>query len=120
MYVYCLNPIDYWNGWHLASDIVCMDMNVDWVCEGTRIDPEIFFTKLRVAKVGARKLGWEGDISCGPYISALPVDDPGSPCPIMIAWKQSNNGTTFVASPYELPWLNGKYTEHVEVFSTDY
>jgi hypothetical protein len=24
----------------------------------------------------------------------------------MLAWKQNNNGTTFVASPYRLPWLD--------------
>ena len=120
MYVYCLNPIDFWNGWHLASDVVCVDMTFDYANETVQINAEDFFPKFTLAKFGARKLGWEEDISWGPFISALPVDDAGGPCPIIIAWKQSNNGTTFVASPFELPWLHNKYIEHVEVFATNY
>jgi hypothetical protein len=26
----------------------------------------------------------------------------------MIAWKSDNNGETYVASPYPLPWLQGE------------
>jgi hypothetical protein len=34
--------------------------------------------------------------------SRRPGDGAG---PLMIAWKQDNNGDTFVYSPWPLPWL---------------
>jgi hypothetical protein len=48
--------------------------------------------------------GWEGDIRgfSEIYVSGVPV--AGDPtCALMIAWKQENNGDTFVASETELP-----------------
>ena len=47
---------------------------------------------------------WEGDIADGIYVFAIPTCE----YPEMMRgyiWKQSNNGSTFVASPVELPWL---------------
>lgn len=48
--------------------------------------------------------GWEGDVRDDElYVFALPSDS----CETKIGfiWKQENNGSTFVASPYPLPWL---------------
>lgn len=63
----------------------------------------------------AKKVGWEGDIREGPYIAGLPTHETADDGHIMIAWKQDNNGDTFVVSPYKLPWLEhgdyGKWTE---------
>ncbi|MQX81527.1 hypothetical protein GHK80_36980 [Sinorhizobium medicae] len=61
-----------------------------------------FFEK---AKAIAREAGLEGDMRSGPFVSALPNDDLGSFSDFIIAWKQDNNGATFVASPHELAWL---------------
>jgi len=64
----------------------------------------------RTAMELAREKGWEGDIrrgENGPCVTALPFVDPeeyGKAYHI-IAWKQDNNGQTFVASPQQLPWL---------------
>ena len=46
---------------------------------------------------------WEGDISEGIYVFAIPNE---SMCNIGFIWKQSNNGTTFIISEVELPWLS--------------
>ena len=118
VYVYETNPIDFWAGWQLVheickipphiSDLLNPDANLDDDCGFhspdyiSAIDVAAFFT---AAKWTARKIGWEGDISWGPYISMLPQNE--SDCLFMLAWKQANNGTTFIASPFELPWLKG-------------
>jgi hypothetical protein len=51
----------------------------------------------------ARRVGWEGDVREGPWFCPLPAE--GSDETFLIVWKQDNNGQTFVASPYRLPWL---------------
>jgi hypothetical protein len=53
----------------------------------------------------AREAGWEGDIREGPFISGLPSDADEPAGRIMIAWKQDNNGETFIVSPFALSWL---------------
>jgi hypothetical protein len=51
----------------------------------------------------ARKVGWEGDFrSYTPRIFWLPDDTEFS---YAFVWKQDNNGTTYVVSPYRLIWL---------------
>jgi hypothetical protein len=46
----------------------------------------------------------------GPFFSALP-DGMSSSCDYVVAWKQHNNGTTFLVSPWELPWLADEQIE---------
>jgi len=95
MYVYGLYAIDYWDGW--------TDLN-----EVRRNPSEYGFDDLdgtlaNVAKA-ARAAGWEGD---GPWRCApLPLHDSGGRCDWMFAVKQSNNGTTWIVSPFPLTWLN--------------
>ena len=106
MYVYALiTPIDFWIGWNKPEDIV------SW-CEDNDFSPDKlarrdYFPMLRRAqRIAYDHLGWEGDIrkGSGPFISLIPSKD-GCSGEIIIAWKQDNNGQTFVASPYALPWL---------------
>ena len=52
----------------------------------------------------ARAKGWEGDTRQGPFIAGIPTGDYTTG--ILIAWKQGNNGITFIASPFKLPWLD--------------
>jgi hypothetical protein len=49
------------------------------------------------------KLLWEGDMTVGPRFAALPNGEYDNA--LMIAWKQANNGTTYIVSEIELPWL---------------
>lgn len=98
--VYALGPIDFWNGWNNATDYVAETQKMD-----DNFNEETFQPFFEKAKALAREAGWEGDMRSGPFVSALPNDDPGSLSDFIIAWKQDNNGSTFVASPHELPWL---------------
>ncbi len=53
-----------------------------------------------------RKFGaWEGDMNRGVLVFALPCDSGRLEMEIGFIWKQSNNGTTFIISPRELPWI---------------
>ena len=47
---------------------------------------------------------WEGDIKAGPFIFTIPDPDAVSYKEGFV-WKQQNNGSSFIASPCRLPWL---------------
>lgn len=66
-------------------------------------------------QAAARQMGWEGDIREGPSVTVLPRE-PGEyePGHVIVAWKQHNNGTTFLASPIRLPWLETEDAEWEE------
>jgi hypothetical protein len=113
VHVYKTPPIDFWCGWTPARDVVKWDL-------GPTLDVSFAFNTISAAqwdyqwwaaKVGAIRLGWkEGDIrgypDNAPLVSGLPEwDGGGEGCYFMIAWKQGDHGTTFVASPIPLPWL---------------
>jgi hypothetical protein len=105
MFVYqTTDPIDFWEGWQSESEYLAK------LCDSEprpdqRVKALLEYIDLRCkAEHLARSTAGQGHIRCGPYIAALPSDG-GSKCPIMIAFKQTNNGTTFIISPYQLPWL---------------
>lgn len=56
------------------------------------------------AKAAARSAGWEGDFRETPRVIWLPNPPDVSFAPAF-AWKQDNNGTVWIVSPFELPWL---------------
>lgn len=99
MYVYRLDPIDDFHLWMDPTDI----FNKTGADDLRSFDEfeEVFDT----AKVSAKLIGWDGDIREGPFVSVLPPGGCGEQSLFIIAWKQDNNGTSFVASPYALPWL---------------
>jgi hypothetical protein len=103
MLVYCIDPIDFWSGWHKPQDIFKVSTQ-PWGMEGEHLPGEWASAWIK-AQALARRLGWEGDCREGPYVTVIPGNG-GGPCPFIIAWKQDNNGTTFVASPVALPWLD--------------
>lgn len=47
---------------------------------------------------------WEGDIMEGPYVFTLPDPDFSSSKEGFV-WKQRNNGSSFIASPCPIQWL---------------
>lgn len=47
---------------------------------------------------------WEGDCHV-VHVFGLPPADTYCDLQLGLIWKQGNNGTTFVVSPYPLPWL---------------
>ena len=93
MYIYCTGPIDDWIGWTELHQL-----------RGTAQRAEALQLRKSVMPI-FRANGWEGDGDW--YISGLPPCEkwfnPASQ--LLIAVKQSNNGTVFIASPYKLPWI---------------
>ena len=98
MIVYHVPPIDFWNGWQKPSDLFRVsvsDNTFEWH------DPAEWASMWAKAQKLAKKAGWDGDIRDGPYVTVLPM--PPGPPPVVIGWKEDNNGNTFIATPYELP-----------------
>jgi len=61
------------------------------------------------AKEEAKNIGWEGDYQTGhadPRVFFIPNGEGGFS--YGFAWKQVNNGTTFVLSPVRLPHLEDR------------
>ena len=58
------------------------------------------------AKAAAYEHGWEGDFRQGPVVFWLPNDGGFTHG---FVFKQDNNGTSFIVSPYALPWLRSAY-----------
>lgn len=56
----------------------------------------------------ARSLGWQGDIREGPFVAGVPTFEIRNTSLFMVAWKQDDDGLTFIASPVRLPWLESK------------
>jgi len=75
--------------------------------------PKFVMARWQLAQAAAKEVDWEGDIRKGeqPYVSPLPHHDD-TICEFLIAWKQDNNGSTFVASPYPLPWLEEQMVDY--------
>lgn len=111
MFAYSLAPIDFWTGWlteeqyllQLAEEAIRSE---NYTATLEQIAARYQRQKARAFAL-AKEIGWEGDIrqGCGPFIAGLPADEPGADSQIMIAWKQHNNGETFVVSPQPLPAL---------------
>lgn len=112
MYFYSTGPIDDWFGWQPYEDTLekAYSEQAEWKNEKREpFDgiPDYVGLLQRLATKShlgfAKYCGWEGDTTGGEYIAGFPADHSGPS--ILFALKQSNNGTTFVASPIELPWL---------------
>lgn len=105
MIVYAVMPIDFWSGWQRPEELFRGGPDLTDDCHPAADWPPLW----EEAKKLATRAGWEGDVSQGPFVTVVP-EVPGtySTPPVIIAWKQKNNGTSFVASPFPLPWLEGK------------
>jgi hypothetical protein len=76
-------------------------------------DPSEVVSRFQHATRLATRIGWEGDFRNGPFISAMPAEHGNGYSEFLIAWKQDNNGTTFIASPFPLLWLEDDGAEHI-------
>lgn len=103
MFYYETNPVDFFGPM----------MPICEACRSIRHDTEdpdaefgLFVTCMKAAHFFGLHGKWDGDIrGKNLYVFALPVDD-GSLPEIGIVWKQDDNGTTYIASPVRLPWLD--------------
>ncbi|WP_322997914.1 hypothetical protein [Castellaniella sp.] len=109
-HVYGVGPIDF--GWdHLKTveetarslgEGEAMDKLQGW---GGTTDPGLdeFLQGWNSAQNAARDHGWEGDFRHDPVVFWVPGE---SNFQFGFAFKQDNNGTTFVVSPVELPYAD--------------
>ena len=105
MFVYAISPIDF--GWEhcptvseFAGQIARLEF--DNIGYGSRGDFDEFVKNFEKAKELALAKGWEGDIRGEAHVFQVPVEGAFA---YGFAWKQDNNGDTFVISPVELPHL---------------
>lgn len=97
LYTYSVGPIDIWGLFQNPEDVLEIEETGEKILLGE-------YTEMLAAGMAeATQLGWEGDLVRGPLVSILP--EPGSAGLLIIAWKQSNNGSTYVVSRVELPYL---------------
>lgn len=73
------------------------EYNIDFLNE--------FLNNWSEAQKMAFELGWEGDFRHNPEVFWMPIETAFE---WGFVFKQNNNGTTFVISPIELPWLDSK------------
>jgi hypothetical protein len=97
LHVYVLGPIDFWEGW-IAPETLGASGNF----EVSAWHPDDVLARLDEAKKAASAAGWEGDGDF--HLSMLPMRDSHQ-CEALVAIKQGNNGTTFIITPFEMPWL---------------
>ena len=102
MFIYELSPVDYFTGSIPLDKYLNSIKKID--------DPydEHEFTRNQIEQLTAeieKISSWEGDVMDGVYLFALPGKNMDSSLALGIVWKQRNNGTTFVVSEMELPWL---------------
>ncbi len=114
MFAYARAAIDFWDGWQNEPEFLASLFKGYDLVEDAESAVSRYVKTLRKAKEVATHIGWEGDIREGPFIAGLPTSSTGYDNQYMIAWKQDNNGDTFVFSPYRLPWLEaGDYGRYV-------
>lgn len=105
---YCLPPIDF--GWENLKTVedTAEEIGSTYAREraaygvATGLDLNEFLENWESAQDAARAEGWEGDFRHKPVVFWLPAGDGFS---YGFAFKQDNNGETFVVSPVELPHL---------------
>jgi len=104
IFVYGVEPIDVWLGW---NDEEQFRASVDrWCVLESRGPFWALYEAFRDQSMEiARSLGWQGDIREGPFIAGVPTFEIRNTSLFMVAWKQDDDGLTFIASPVRLPWL---------------
>ena len=103
LYVYECGPIDWWHGWSTIEQAIS---NTDENVNGFRVFVGKASDDLRELEGTALARfidkGWEGDGEA--MVTAIPTG--ADTCQLVIAVKQNNNGTTWIASEISLPWLD--------------
>lgn len=111
MFVYGRSAIDFWPGWLTEAEFKASVERAFYSGEDRSFVWAEYVKFRDRAYAVAKTIGWEGDIREGPYVAGLPPEEETSSSDFVIAWKQDNNGDTFIASPRQLKWLENSYGE---------
>ena len=101
MFLYAISHIDFWPGWMTETEFLA-SLDEEW---NSRLARHRYEEQRAKALTLARRRGWEGDFAVGLLIAGIPPGRGDTWGKWIYGWKQSSNGTTFIASPYRLPWL---------------
>jgi hypothetical protein len=116
VWVYKRYPIDF--GWEFLRTLdECMTIWEEWVQDAAAHDtapPTCWDVGAlwAFAQEAALSVGWEGDVRGQARVMPLPVGDSFE---IAFAFKQENNGDTFIVSPVRLQYLEGDSEEALMV-----
>jgi hypothetical protein len=110
MFVYALGPVDVWFGWTpLADVLVIASKPFDQRIDQCHLEVGVLLRALvKAQRLAALHLCWDSVLrerEGGPWFIPLPGAS-NDPEVFLLAWKMHNNGTTFVAAPHRLPWLD--------------
>lgn len=108
MYLYRVEPLDYWDLLIPIESLITENPEY-----GSSVDlNHLLIQAMEIAYKLSKKPEylWDGDVEC-IYLFGLPTrpNEASNKFVHGFAWKQLNNGTTFICSPYELPWMNDAY-----------
>lgn len=110
MYAYHIAPIDFmWDALPTVKEFIkklhdqYQVSNYEEYNDFPNFDCRKFLSDLKKGEEIAGKIGWEGDFRIEPHVFMLPLDE--LEFVYGFAWKQDNNGSTFIISPVDLPWL---------------
>jgi hypothetical protein len=93
--------LDWFLGWNDCSDLIDLMAGEPDELEEASLRP--WLEAFNTARLAIKRAGWEGD---GRWkFSAVPGDSDDVNTKWVFLVKQDNNGTTWIASPYPLPWL---------------
>ena len=124
MYVYNLNITDYWDGLVPLRKYIREELATpkDWVnneSHAERVEKLKKFVKRCFDAVYTSDNCWEGDVrGYEIYIGGLPYNVTEGMCntELFLTWKQDNNGSCFLVSPFKLSYLGGE-CEPIEYIS---
>lgn len=106
MFVYGIYPIDFgWENCPTVDDFAATLARREFSQPGYGYegDFEAYKVAFEKAKELAATVGWEGDFRGPAHVFFVPTEGSFK---YGFAWKQDNNGDTFVVSPVPLPHLN--------------
>ncbi len=104
LFIYGVEPIDAWLGW-MDEHQFRASLDRWYAPEDRDLIWTIYENFRNAAQKAARDAGWEGDVREGPFIAGVPTFEIRNTSLFMVAWKQDEDGLTFIGSPVRLPWL---------------
>ena len=105
MYLYEMEPIDIWTGWVKFEDVLQDPYRYHYTSFSSRhpnsTDQDVAAKQLIQLVDGVKKqlseyTEWEGDGEV--YLTSMPYELEAR---LVFAIKQNNNGTTYIAAPFE-------------------